>query len=157
MTTEKPGCRLTEKFGTAGTKGVQGELWLKNILEQNYDECIYLPNDEFFQKRGIDFRIKKAHWRRYYQLDCKHNLDDRGNFYVEVYKEKGLPAWFLTSQSDRMYHINVEHEFLYYYDLPQMRKRIETLQYKPNEKGLLRLNVKDANISDLLMKEKGAN
>ena len=115
---------LTKKFGASGIKGGKGEDWLYAKLLKVYDEVIDYRTDMQKQIVGIDFAVKKNSWFRPFNLDCKTNLfidDDKQSTYFE-YIKNGKPGWFLKSQADRIYHVNVERNKGLYYDLNDMRQ-----------------------------------
>ena len=114
--------QLSEKYGASGLKGGQAEEWLLEKLENIYDVVQDYREDMRFQRRGIDFGIKKASWRNTYTLDCKANLK-QDRFFLELSKD-GKPGWFWKSQADRIYHADLDTGECLWYGLPEMRSAV---------------------------------
>ena len=119
--------QLSEKFGASGLKGGQAEEWLIEKLEKIYDEVQDYREDMRFQRRGIDFGIKKTGWRNTYTLDCKANLK-KGRFFLELSKSD-RPGWFWKSQADRIYHVDLDTGEAIWYGLPEMRSAIASSSF----------------------------
>lgn len=155
---------LENRFGDRGRKGDAGEKWLFERLNEFYDKVDDLRKDFDAQKRGIDFKVKQDSWKRSYSLDAKTNLEQPSNgpwkIYLEWTKDDGSTGWFLKSDADRIYHINVNKSTSFFYDLKEMRGRVAVLI----SKGLLSIEQKkttkggsyvmfaynDAQLSDLI-------
>jgi hypothetical protein len=135
---------LEQKFGKSGRKGDVGEKWLYKRLFKFYDKVNDLRKDMDAQTRGIDFQVKQKTWKRFYSIDAKTNLERSSGkdwkIYLEWTKDDGSIGWFLKSEADRIYHINVTQNTSFFYDLKEMRGRVAVLI----SKGLLSIKQKKA-------------
>lgn len=118
---------LHKRYPTTANKGLAGEAWMRSQLERHYEVVNDYTLDMDMQLRGIDFSIQRSGWRREYYLDVKNNLyvdKQTGNISLnlEITKANNAIGWFLTSQADRIYHVNTYVGKYLYYDLPTMRR-----------------------------------
>ena len=123
-----------------------------------------VETDEWLmQINWVDGSIKKKTWNRSFYFDCKHNLikEKDGSYllYLEWAKGNNRKGWFRTSQADRIYHVNVEHNISIFYDLKQLRNAVikqhlkgkykpQTQKHNANEKFILLSNT-DSNFNTL--------
>ena len=121
---------LEEAYPSTAGKGRNGEEWMLKELQRQYPEVTDYTKDMAMQRRGIDFSIHHPKWQREYYLDVKNNLyidhknSSETSLLLELSKANGVPGWFVTSQSDRIYHVNSYLGRYVYYDLAQMRRWI---------------------------------
>ena len=156
--------QLEEKFGIMGKKGYQGErdvfdeflipFYGKNSVKDH-------TRDRNKQTQGIDFSITKPDWKRWYTLDVKSNLVKFGGdwiFWLEVesFSKFGnlKPGWFRHSKADRIYHYCRGGKCCVYYDLNQMRQRIDELGMmtkvvEVNNDYLIKIYANDSRFQDL--------
>lgn len=118
---------LEEAYPSTAGKGRSGEEWMLKELQRHYPDVTDYTQDMAMQRRGIDFSIRRPDWSREFYLDVKNNLyiDKQKNetvFSIELGKANNKPGWFVTSQADRIYHVNTYLNRYMYYDLSQMRR-----------------------------------
>jgi hypothetical protein len=119
---------LHKRYPTTAAKGRSGEQWMFEELKRQYHTVTDYTRDMNMQRRGIDFSIQHPKWQREYYLDVKNNLYiDHNNphdtsILLELSKANGIPGWFITSQADRIYHVNSYLGRYVFYDLAQMRR-----------------------------------
>tara|TARA_Y100000296_G_scaffold56535_1_gene64868 strand:- start:205 stop:693 length:489 start_codon:yes stop_codon:yes gene_type:complete len=153
---------LMEKYPDTAEKGITGEKWLYEKMEAFYDEVKDHTDDAVYQTNGIDFSVKQETWKRAYTLDVKNNLKvgPRGGKIMTIELDKeGRPGWLYSSQADRIYHVNTDHETGVFYDRKQMQERIDKSlkagsvnSFKNNNDTLVSLYSSDENVRDLVRK-----
>jgi len=153
---------LMEKYPNTAPKGIAGEKWLEAKLINFYDEVNDHTDDRVYQSNGIDFSVKQDTWGRAYTLDVKNNLKvgPRGGKIMPIeVKKQGEPGWLYSSQSDRIYHVNVDHETGVFYDRSEMALVIDeclkdnSLQtFEHNGDELVSLYTSDERVRDLVRK-----
>ncbi len=153
-----------QKYGIRGKKGHQGERDVFNeflipFYGRNYVKD--LTRDRTAQSRGIDFSVTKPEWNNWYTLDVKSNLEKYGSdwiFWLEVESftkdHKLKPGWFRHSEANRIYHYCRGGKCCVYYDLNQMRQRIDELgmmtkTVEVNNDYLIKIYANDSRFQDL--------
>lgn len=118
---------LEQAYPTTAGKGRSGEQWMFDELKRHYTSVTDYTQDMNMQRRGIDFSIQHPKWQREYYLDVKNNLyiDHKNtadtSILLELTKSNRKPGWFITSQADRIYHVNSYLGRYVFYDLAYMR------------------------------------
>lgn len=118
---------LTEAFGKSGTKGREGELFVKQAIlswgwEVKDNESNYLE-----QVAGQDLWIKAPTWKNFYSIDVKANMNEHGAFPVII------DAWMNPKKlNDRFWHVNVDTGWMAWYSRQDMQQYIVDNNFKQN-------------------------
>lgn len=110
---------LEEAFGASGTKGREGELFVKEAIESWGWEV--RDNEQSYEEQvaGQDLWIRKPTWKYFYSVDVKHNLNQFGGFYVSP------KDWMKEDKkNDRFWHVNTETGWMAWYAREDMQKYI---------------------------------
>lgn len=118
---------LEEAFGESGTKGREGELFVKNAIlswgwevrdnESNYEE----------QVAGQDLWIKAPTWKNFYSIDVKANMGEHGVFPIVI------EQWMNPKKlNDRFWHVNVDTGWMAWYSREEMQYYIMANNIKEN-------------------------
>ena len=132
--------RSQEQFQIKLSKGRVGEEAIIKALSTitEVKDVTDYSSHKSYQQKGMDFSFlnrKTGVWDR---GDAKTNIKENDLTFLELYKSDSKDGWFLTSKSDYIFCYSVYTKKIYYYDLVEMRKYINS-----------RIEKRDINISHL--------
>ena len=101
-------------YGESGAKGDRGERLATKMLRQWGYEVSPQPDDEVFQRAGIDLFFRQCPDCRWFGVDVKNNLRLGGDIGIEWRK-------LYRTKSDFWLHVNEDHpEDFIIYDVQSM-------------------------------------
>lgn len=111
---------LEEAFGEKGTKGREGELFVKQAVESWGWSVKDNEADFESQVSGRDLWIKKPEWSNYYSIDVKNNLNEFGSFYID-------PVQWMDprKKNNRFWHVNTTTGWMAWYSREDIQEYIK--------------------------------
>ena len=117
----------TEKFLKLVKKGKLGEVAFAKWCNKNAIEWKDLSNDEYWQKKDVDFEAKYGDKVKLVEVKTDTVLHKYGNFAVELnqhrareFKDSEL-GWYYTSKADLMAVYEPTNKKLYLFDFTEFQ------------------------------------
>lgn len=137
---------LISAFGNNSqiNRAISGENLWEAFAHRTYDLVINHSSDKEKQIQGIDFTIKKNHWRIDVTVDVKSNLRD-GYFFIE----NDSSGWLRhpNKKTIRIVHVDPDTGWICEYDRKVMIKYLDS---KNEPKELIRLSVFDLGLATII-------